>query len=190
MGEHIAKLPQSIINMQMKVSHQGDSIRRKPIASDLTSFQIFWATIPIYNTALIVAKLSILLQYLRIFTTKSMRIACYCLIAFLCTYGTWTILSAWLNCIPVAKFWDETVQGHCLSKKGLWFSNSAIHIFTDIMMIIYPMPALKSLNLPKRQKIAVMGIFSLGGLYVLPPLVYIYRRIKIESILTTIPPAS
>lgn len=126
--------------------------------------QIFWATIPIYNAALILSKLSILLQYMRIFTTKPMRIACYALIAFISIYGTWTFISAWLNCVPVAKFWNESIDGHCLSKKGLWFSNSAIHILTDILIIIYPMPALKSLNLPRRQKVAVMGIFSLGGL--------------------------
>lgn len=93
-----------------------------------------------------------------------MRIACYALIAFISIYGTWTFISAWLNCVPVAKFWKPSIDGYCLSKKGLWFSNSAIHILTDIMIIIYPMPALKSLNLPRRQKIAVMGIFSLGGL--------------------------
>lgn len=130
--------------------------------------QCFWATIPIYNTALILSKLSVLLQYLRIFPTKRMRIVCYCMIAFISIYGTWTILSAWLNCIPVSKFWDKNVDGYCLSKKGLWFSNSAIHILTDIMIIIYPMPALKSLQLPRRQKIAVMCIFSLGGWYASP----------------------
>lgn len=98
-----------------------------------------------------------------------MRIACYCLIGFLASYGTWTIVSAWLNCVPVAKFWDDSIEGFCLSKKGLWFSNSAIHILTDIMIIIYPMPALSKLRLPTRQKAAVMGIFSLGGLYVFYP---------------------
>lgn len=122
--------------------------------------------VPIYNSSLISTKASILFQYLRVFTMKKMRIACYCLIAFLFTYGAWAILSAWLNCIPVAKFWDDSIPGHCLNKKALWFSNSAIHILTDIMIIVYPMPVLKSLNLPRRQKIALMGIFSLGGLYV------------------------
>ena len=98
-----------------------------------------------------------------------MRIACYCLIGFLASYGTWTIVSAWLNCVPVAKFWDDSIEGYCLSKAGLWFSNSGIHILTDIMIIIYPMPALKKLKLPLRQKIAVMALFSLGGLYVTSP---------------------
>lgn len=95
-----------------------------------------------------------------------MRTACYYLIGFLVIYGAWTIMSAWLNCMPVARFWDDTIDGYCLDKKSLWFSNSAIHIFTDILIMLYPMPVLKNLQLPKRQKIALMGVFALGILYV------------------------
>jgi hypothetical protein len=95
-----------------------------------------------------------------------MRLACNLLIGFLALYGTWTVVSAWANCVPLAKFWDDTIPGFCFDKEALWFSNSAIHILTDILILIYPMPVLKSLQLPKRQKVALMGVFALGGLYV------------------------
>lgn len=98
------------------------------------------------------------------FPTRRMRIACNTMIAVLATYGTWTILSAWLNCIPVSKFWDDSVPGYCLNKEGLWFSNAAMHILTDLVILVLPMPVLNSLQLPKRQKIALMGVFALGGL--------------------------
>lgn len=75
-------------------------------------------------------------------------------------------MSAWLNCMPVARFWDDSIEGYCLNKKALWFSNSAIHIFTDILIMVYPMPVLNKLQLPRRQKIALIGIFLLGILYV------------------------
>ncbi|KAF9889398.1 hypothetical protein FE257_007299 [Aspergillus nanangensis] len=142
MGEHFAKIPREDYIKQMTY---------------------FWASIPIYQTSLIITKASILLQYKRVFSTPRMRIACWCLIGFLGVYGTWTILSAWLNCIPVAKFWDTSIKGFCLDKTALWFSNSAIHIFTDILILIYPMPVLKNLQIPKRQKIALMGVFALGA---------------------------
>jgi hypothetical protein len=64
----------------------------------------------------------------------------------------------------VAKFWDDSLDGFCLDKKALWFSNSAIHIFTDILLLIFPMPVLKKLQLPSRQKLALMGVFALGAL--------------------------
>ncbi|KAJ5825662.1 hypothetical protein N7474_002800 [Penicillium riverlandense] len=109
-------------------------------------------------------KMSILLQYRRVFsTTPNMRLACLILIAFLAAYGTWTIVSAWANCVPVEKFWNPDTPGFCLDKEALWFSNSAVHILTDLLILIYPMPVLQSLQLPKKQKLALMGVFALGG---------------------------
>ncbi|PKY03164.1 putative integral membrane protein [Aspergillus campestris IBT 28561] len=142
MGEHFLLIPTDIYTKQM---------------------MCFWASVPIYQASLITTKASILLQYRRVFsTTPRMRFACWCLIGFLVVYGVWVFISAWLNCIPVAKFWDDDIPGYCLNKKALWFSNSGIHIFTDVLLLIYPMPVLRSLQLPKRQKFAIMGVFALG----------------------------
>ncbi|KAJ5225876.1 hypothetical protein N7468_007101 [Penicillium chermesinum] len=130
----------------------------------VTQMLCFWASIPTYQASLISTKMSILLQYHRVFsTTPRMRMACVILIGFLAIYGTWTFISAWLTCVPIAKFWDPTTPGFCFDKEGLWFSNSAIHITTDLLILLYPMPVLKSLQLPKKQKIALMGVFALGA---------------------------
>lgn len=93
-----------------------------------------------------------------------MRLACAILIGFIVVYGTWTVVSAWANCVPLAKFWDPSVPGFCLNKEALWFSNSAVHILTDLLILILPMPVLKSLQLPRKQKLALMAVFALGGL--------------------------
>ncbi|KAJ5959536.1 uncharacterized protein N7479_006686 [Penicillium vulpinum] len=157
MGEHYTAIPASIFKAQMIY---------------------FWASIPIYQTSLISTKMSILLQYKRVFSTPRMRLACWLMIGILAVYGTWTIISAWANCVPLAKFWDPTVPGFCFDKKALWFSNSAIHITTDIAILIYPMPVLKSLHLPKRQKFALMAVFALGGF------VLITSILRLSSLLT------
>ncbi|KAJ5634528.1 hypothetical protein N7528_002370 [Penicillium herquei] len=134
----------------------------------VTQMLCFWASVPIYQTSLISTKMSILLQYRRVFsTTPRMRLACNLLIGFLALYGTWTIISAWANCVPVAKFWDPSRKGFCFNKEALWFSNSGIHILTDIMILIYPMPVIRSLQLPRKQKYALMGVFALGGFVVI-----------------------
>ncbi|KAJ9297322.1 hypothetical protein DTO271G3_4615 [Paecilomyces variotii] len=142
MGIHIADIPPDILVKQMKC---------------------FWASVPIYQTSLISTKASILFQYRRVFPTQKIRIVCNIMIAVLALYGTWTVLTAWLNCVPVAKFWDDSIPGHCLNKEGLWFSNSGMHILTDIIIMVLPMPVLKSLQLPQRQKLALMGVFALGS---------------------------
>lgn len=86
------------------------------------------------------------------------------MITILAVYGTWAVISAFLNCIPVAKFWDDSIQGFCLNKTNLWFSNASMHISTDIAILIIPIPALMAVDLPRKQKVALMIMFALGGL--------------------------
>lgn len=145
MGMPIAQIPPSILTTQMKA---------------------FWATIPFYNAAVLTAKATILMQYHRVFPTRRMRHISWTMIVLLAIYGTWCVLSAFLNCIPVAKFWDPRIEGYCLSQKGLWFSNAGMHIATDLAILVIPVPALMALELPRRQKGALIAIFALGGLYV------------------------
>lgn len=128
------------------------------------SIQAFWITIPMYNTSLICAKASILMQYFRVFPTKRMRIACWIMLVILGIYGSWAVLSAYFNCIPVSKFWYPNEPGYCLNMEALWFSNASMHIITDVAILTMPIPALSSLDLPKKQKIALMAIFAVGGL--------------------------
>lgn len=90
------------------------------------------------------------------------------MITVLGMYGTWAVISAFLNCVPVAKFWDDSIDGFCLSKPGLWFSNASMHITTDLVILIIPIPALLRIDIPTRQKVALMIMFALGGLYVVP----------------------
>ncbi|KAJ5796903.1 uncharacterized protein N7518_005443 [Penicillium psychrosexuale] len=142
MGVHFKDIPPNIFERQMKA---------------------FWLTIPFYNAAVLCAKASILMQYFRVFPTHRMRVVCWIMITILAVYGTWAVISAFLNCIPVAKFWDDSIQGFCLNKTNLWFSNASMHISTDIAILIIPIPALMAVDLPRKQKVALMIMFALGG---------------------------
>ncbi|KAJ5524625.1 hypothetical protein N7494_011275 [Penicillium frequentans] len=142
MGMHLKDIPPAILERQMKA---------------------FWLTIPFYNAAVLCAKASILMQYFRVFPTQRMRLVCWIMITILAIYGTWAVISAFLNCIPVAKFWDDSIPGFCLSKPGLWFSNASMHITTDLVILIIPIPALIAIEIPRKQKVALMILFALGG---------------------------
>jgi hypothetical protein len=43
-------------------------------------------------------------------------------------------------------------------------TNAGINIITDFALIILPIPVIRSLNLGRRQKIALISIFAVGGL--------------------------
>lgn len=80
------------------------------------------------------------------------------------SYSTWAIVSGFVNCVPIAKFWDRSIQGYCLSFEALWFFNASMNILTDLALLIMPMPLLSQLQLPRMQKIALVGVFAIGGL--------------------------
>ncbi|SPO04190.1 related to integral membrane protein [Cephalotrichum gorgonifer] len=122
----------------------------------------FYSSIIIYNVALCIAKISILLQYRRIFTgTIIHQITTYA-IGFLCA---WTVTIAFLLsliCIPVAAFWDSSVKGRCLNSLTVWYVMASFNLVTDILLFIMPMPMIRSLQLPRKQKYTLVIVFSLG----------------------------
>ncbi|RJE18659.1 integral membrane protein [Aspergillus sclerotialis] len=129
--------------------------------------QRLYAAIPLYNASLACSKFSILFQYLRIFPGRAFRLACYIVMLIVGLYSTWAFVSGYLNCVPVAKFWDHSIPGHCLSFEALWFFNAGMNIATDVTLMILPMPLLSQLQLPRMQKLALMGVFAVGGFVVI-----------------------
>ncbi|KAG4425460.1 hypothetical protein IFR04_001379 [Cadophora malorum] len=120
-----------------------------------------WVAIIAYNIALTTIKISIILQYLRVFVGRRIRSWCWATIALVAVYGLETVITAVITCIPVNAFWLG--GGSCIPKKFLWFFNAAFNILTDIIILVLPMPVLSSLRLPLKQKIGLMFVFALGG---------------------------
>jgi len=89
------------------------------------------------------------------------------MIALITTVGTAMLITAAMSCLPVAFFWDKSVEGgHCINLMAFWFSFASFHILTDLVVWVLPMPVLKSLQLPRKQKYSLIAVFTLGGLYV------------------------
>lgn len=132
------------------------------------NLKALWTAVIVYYTSLAFVKTSIIIQYLRIFVDRRMRTTCWVLLVLVTLYSLTTIFGAAFTCYPVHFFWDKADTGPhtCLNQKALWFSNASLNIVSDIVVLICPMPALRSLNLPKRQKIGVMLVFALGGVTV------------------------
>jgi hypothetical protein len=75
----------------------------------------------LYYFALCLTKLSILLQYLRVFPQRNFRIACYTLMAVIFAYSAGTGFSAMFACTPIARFWNPSIEGTCLNKMAVWY---------------------------------------------------------------------
>ena len=68
------------------------------------------------------------------------------------------------QCSPIAFAWDHTIEGGtCFNVIALFYTNAGLNIFQDFLIYILPMRMLYQLQIPKRQKVALMVVFAVGG---------------------------
>ncbi|CAG5181650.1 uncharacterized protein ALTATR162_LOCUS9790 [Alternaria atra] len=117
-----------------------------------------------YCISLTLTKISILLQYRRIFTLREMQIPIYVVFGICVAYGIESVTTGIFSCIPVDAFWEVTKKptARCLNENALYYANASLNIVTDLLVAVLPVKAIWDLQIPKMQKIAVTIILTLG----------------------------
>lgn len=144
------------------------------------SLKAFWASLIVYYLSLGLTKAALLLQYRRIFTNKRFSIASWCIMAVVIAYTIWTVFGSIFACVPVRAFWTKE-PATCIDQFAMWFTNAAINILTDFAIIILPMPVIRSLNLARRQKQALLAIFAVGGAVCVVSILRLQSLVKISN---------
>jgi hypothetical protein len=91
----------------------------------MSANQDLYIAILFCNASLTLTKVSIVLQYLRVFVGR-IRYACWVALELIVLYGIATIITSIFTCTPISAFW--TNNGHCINKPALWFFNTAFNI--------------------------------------------------------------
>lgn len=127
--------------------------------------QCCYVFLPIYDTALMVIRLSALFQFLRFFFSSRTRLTVKVLIAVVSIYGTAIVFTSIFACNPRNSFWDDPPieTRKCINLLAFWYFNGAFEIVADIAVVALPLYELKALDLPPRQIWVVRGIFAIGG---------------------------
>ncbi|KAK3374261.1 hypothetical protein B0T24DRAFT_679620 [Lasiosphaeria ovina] len=110
----------------------------------------------VYSLAACLTKVSILLQYRRLFFGSVMRWL---------IRGGLVLLSAWAVTLAV-------LPSRCVDAAVVCYVLAVVNLTTDCAVFALPLPVVGALNLPRRQKMLLVGVFSLG---VFPCAVSIYR---------------
>ncbi|KAF2476742.1 uncharacterized protein BDR25DRAFT_278059 [Lindgomyces ingoldianus] len=155
----------TVITIGMQIVH-GLGEHVSTLSGDDTTQLLFnfYISISTYCASIGLTKTAILVQYLRVFPTRTFQIWCWAFIFIVVAYTIATVFACIFVCIPVQSFWNGDPNGKCINELASWFSNAAINIVTDLMIIVLPMPVIKNLNLARRQKKLLMGIFAFGGM--------------------------
>ena len=117
----------------------------------------------LYNTALSLVKLSVLIFYVRIFrTVETYRVGFWVAGFFIVGWWIGIDLLAILSCIPVQKAWNPTIPGHCLDTQHNFLGATITNIIIDIVLLVLPMPMLWQLHIRTSRKVGLVGVFACG----------------------------
>lgn len=122
--------------------------------------QANFASSVLYVASLLSTKLSILALYLRILPHERVRIATLTLIALVVLSHIYIISNLLASCVPLQAFWHLYLRrtSYCHSKEIYW-SNYILHIATDFLIFLLPLPVIFKLKIPRRQKIPLTAVF-------------------------------
>ncbi|KAL9134164.1 MAG: hypothetical protein Q9175_004658 [Cornicularia normoerica] len=127
------------------------------------ALQAFWAAQILYKFTITLTKTSICLLYLRIFTTKKFRRTVYIIMSYVILYAFASIIATVVQCTPLERIWDHAVPGTCINLTAFWYANASANIIGDFLILALPMPVIRSLQLPQRQRLGLIVVFALGG---------------------------
>ena len=125
--------------------------------------QLVTAVVLFWSLSLGLTKLSILALYMKIFSIKSFVLLAQGCAVFVVLWSMVLFIGAFTLCTPVEFNWDKfTTQGTCGDVKMLWAVTGGLNIFSDLVVMLLPMPYIYSLSLQLYKKIGLMVTFGIG----------------------------
>ncbi|KAI1653486.1 hypothetical protein F4813DRAFT_254961 [Daldinia decipiens] len=126
-------------------------------------FKLLYVMTITYNTALMLIKFSLFLQYYRLIQEVPHYRIFY--LATMAVVGGWLIAQEFtliFPCSPIRDYWTFGPDHKCLDGHLIGWMNAVGNIVTDLIILALPIPVVMSLNLKRGRKWAVLGIFALG----------------------------
>ncbi|KAH7155938.1 hypothetical protein EDB81DRAFT_840170 [Dactylonectria macrodidyma] len=150
--------------------------------AEITAFGIyFYAGGLCYLAVLTFLKISLLLFYLRIFPTRSVRRILWGTVILNAAVGIAFFLAFAFQCHPVSYFWyqwDGEHEGQCTDSNVTVWTHAALGITIDIWMLAVPLSQLRSLNLDWKKKVGVGIMFCVGAFMTVISIIRLHSLIK------------
>ena len=121
-----------------------------------------------YAITIIFVKLSILLQYLKIFTPsrivdRPLFIAIHASIWSVLIFYVVDIFFLIFICSPREKIWNPLMTtGHCFDSNASYKASGVFNVLSDFAILILPMATVWKLQMSLRRRLLTMGVFATG----------------------------
>ncbi|KAI3393573.1 hypothetical protein diail_3922 [Diaporthe ilicicola] len=141
----------------------------------VTVVVLFW------SLSLGLTKLSILALYAKIFSVGSFVLISQACAVFVVIWAMILFIGAFTICSPVEYNWDKfSTVGTCGDVRMLWAVTGALNIFSDLVVMLLPMPYIYGLSLQLYKKIGLMVTFGIGLAVCIVSAVRLGEIIKID----------
>lgn len=153
-------------------------------------FQSNYANRLLYVFALGFVKTSLLVFYLRVDPRKWMRYTVWFIMFTIIGLTVATALICIFECWPPALYWDVPAQlsgaaaAKCMDihrRQTFFEANGIINIVQDACIYLLPIPMLWKLQVPKRQKAALLFLFCIGFVALAAACVRYYYVLKLSN---------
>ncbi|KNG51584.1 hypothetical protein TW65_91070 [Stemphylium lycopersici] len=139
-----------------------------------------------YHTTTVFIKISLLLQYLRLFVEGKRRTVSIILLALVIAWGLAFSFMAWVPCFPVSGFWDRNNGATCYGfgyrtvneAKDSVLAFAGTNMLFDIAIFLVPLTEYFRKDLRRKQLLAMTGLFTLGAIVVLMAVLRLWSTFK------------
>ncbi|KAL9079066.1 MAG: hypothetical protein Q9157_002034 [Trypethelium eluteriae] len=119
----------------------------------------------IYAPSLVFFKIAMLLFYVRLFPHhRWLKVSSWVLGVAI---GIWLVIVECLiifACNPIRRTWDRSVPGTCMDRGPIFIAQSIPTVIFDLIILALAVPLVWGVQLPRTSRIALIGIFMMGGL--------------------------
>ncbi|KAL5356291.1 hypothetical protein BJX96DRAFT_162360 [Aspergillus floccosus] len=126
----------------------------------------FWQVIICSATGMAFLKISIALNLLRFSPARWYAVCLWASIAFVVAYNFMAAMTFFLHCRPMQAHWDTRIKDAKCYSLHLFvvfaLINTSFNIFTDVLFATIPIPIVWNLQMKRRVRFYLIGVFSLG----------------------------
>ncbi|KAF2230883.1 hypothetical protein EV356DRAFT_453033 [Viridothelium virens] len=133
----------------------------------------------VYPPTMLAAKLSVLFQIKRIFTTVQKDLAYWAVVtSIVCNFIMYNFVwfSHLFQCWPREKIWNSDVEGKCISVANSRYTGGILNAISEFGALLLPIWMIWHLKKPMRRKLVAYAVFSVGSIACAIAIVGIYLR--------------
>ncbi|KAI9679254.1 MAG: hypothetical protein M1817_005273 [Caeruleum heppii] len=145
--------------------------------------KVLWFEDLAYCSTILVIQCSFLLFYRRVFTFQNPRFKLAVIVVGAFALACWVaiFISTLFHCLPIAYNWDKSIPGQCVNPNALFISALALNLFTDILIVLLPIPMIWRIQISRAEKIAVSSAFLLGGFVCIGNLIRLPYLVNVQQ---------